>query len=46
MLGFDLHLIYCKLWQGTTEGNMIVNKNNELNKGLANLFIREKLKQN
>jgi hypothetical protein len=24
----------------------IVNKNNELNKGLANLLIREKVKQN
>jgi hypothetical protein len=28
------------------EGNLIENKDNAMNKGLANLFIREKLKQN
>jgi hypothetical protein len=32
--------------QGTMEGNLIENENNALNKGLANLLIREKLKQN
>jgi len=28
------------------EGNLIENKNNAMNKGLANLLIHEKLKQN
>jgi hypothetical protein len=28
------------------EGNLIENENNAMNKGLANLLIREKLKQN
>jgi len=28
------------------EGNLIENKDNAMNKGLANLLIREKLKQN
>jgi hypothetical protein len=28
------------------EGNLIENKDNAMNKGLANMLIREKLKQN
>jgi hypothetical protein len=28
------------------EGNLIENEDNAMNKGLANLLIREKLKQN
>ncbi len=45
-LGLGSYLIYCILWQGTMEGNLTENKDNAMNKGLANLLIREKLKQN
>jgi hypothetical protein len=38
--------MYCILWQGTMEGNLIENKKNVMNKGLANLLICEKLKHN
>jgi hypothetical protein len=34
------------LWQGTMERNLIENKDNAMNKGLANLLIYEKLKHN